>query len=142
MKWKSARAEDRSRSKIRTETRSSCLNPRSREVTECSRRRSPRQILNRRQPMTNKESATSFLQMAGSGNVRAAYDKFVAPNFIHHNQYFKGDRQSLLVAMEEASKTHANNAIDVKHTYQDGNIVITHSLVTRQDPQASRIAVV
>ena len=92
--------------------------------------------------MTNKESATSFLQMAGSGNVRAAYDKFVAPDFIHHNQYFKGDRQSLLLAMEEASKTHPNKDIDIKHIYQDGNIVITHSLVTRQDPQALPIAVV
>ena len=92
--------------------------------------------------MTNKESATSFLKMAGSGNVRAAYDEFVAPDFIHHNQYFKGDRQSLLLAMEEASKTHPNKDIDIKHIYQDGNIVITHSLVMRQDPQASRIAVV
>ena len=92
--------------------------------------------------MTNKESATSFLKMAGSGNVRAAYDKFVAPDFIHHNQYFKGDRQSLLLAMEEASKTHPNKAIDIKHTYQYEDIVITHSLVMRQDPQAARIAVV
>ena len=92
--------------------------------------------------MTHKESATLFLQMAGSGNARAAYDKFVAPDFIHHNQYFKGDRQSLLAAMEEASKSHPNKAIDIKHIYQDGDIVIAHSLVTRQDPQASLIAVV
>src|SRR5262245_5657230 len=92
--------------------------------------------------MTHKESATSFLKMAGSGNVRAAYDKFVATDFIHHNQYFKGDRQSLLLAMEEASKTHPNKAIDVKHIYQEGDVVITHSLVTRQDSQALRIAVV
>jgi predicted SnoaL-like aldol condensation-catalyzing enzyme len=92
--------------------------------------------------MTNKESATSFLKMAGSGNVRAAYEKLVAPDFIHHNQYHKGDRQSLMVAMEEASKTQPNKSIDIKHVYQDGDVVIAHSLVTRQDPKASGIAVV
>src|SRR3712207_2296644 len=41
------------------------------------------------------EAATSFLQMAGTGRVQEAYDRYVASSFIHHNQYFKGDRQSL-----------------------------------------------
>jgi len=44
--------------------------------------------------MNQKESAETFLKMTGNGDVRAAYDKFIAPNFIHHNQYFKGDRES------------------------------------------------
>lgn len=92
--------------------------------------------------MTNKESAASFLKMAGSGNVRAAYDKFIAPNLIHHNQFFKGDRQSLMIAMEEASKSHPNKSIDIKHIYEDGDTVITHSLVTREGPNAPSIAVV
>jgi len=92
--------------------------------------------------MTNKKSAVAFLKMAGGGNASAAYEKFVAPDFIHHNQYFKGDRQSLLLAMEEASKTHPNKSIDVKFVYQDGDVVITHSLVTRQDPRTKAIAVV
>ena len=47
-----------------------------------------------------------------------------------------------MAAMEEASKTHPNKAIDVRHVYQDGDVVITHSLVTRQDPEAPGIAVV
>jgi hypothetical protein len=46
--------------------------------------------------MTTKEKAASFLKMAGTGDVQNAYDKFVAPAFVHHNQYFKGDRQSQL----------------------------------------------
>ncbi len=91
---------------------------------------------------SKKESAVSFLKMAASGNVRAAYDRFIAPDFIHHNQYFKGDRQSLLVAMEEASKKTPNKSIDIKHIYEDGDIVIAHSLVTREDPAAPGIAVV
>jgi predicted SnoaL-like aldol condensation-catalyzing enzyme len=92
--------------------------------------------------MTNKEMAVSFLKMAGSGDVQNAYDRFVAPAFTHHNQYFKGDRQSLLNAMKEASTTSPNKSIDVKNVYEDGNTVITHSLVTRHNPQEPAIAVV
>lgn len=92
--------------------------------------------------MSNKESAIAFLKMAGSGDVQNAYAKFIAPNFIHHNQYFKGDRQSLLVAMEEAHRKSPNKSIDVKHAYEDGDTVITHSLVMRLDPNESAIAVV
>lgn len=92
--------------------------------------------------MDQKESAVTFLKMAGSGDVRAAYDKFIAPNFIHHNQYFNGERESLLKAMEEAHKTNPNKSIEVKHVYQDGNTVITHSQVLRREPHAAPVAVV
>ncbi|MGJ4751584.1 nuclear transport factor 2 family protein [Leptospira kmetyi] len=92
--------------------------------------------------MTNKEKAISFLQMAGSGNVRAAYEQFIAENFIHHNQYFKGDRNSLLVAMEEAHKASPNKQIEIKQSFEDGNTVITHSLVVRQNSEEPNIAVV
>jgi len=92
--------------------------------------------------MTNKERSVSFLKMAGSGDVQNAYDKFVALSFVHHNQYFKGDRQSLLNAMKEASVKSPNKSIDVKHVYEDGNTVVTHSLVTRQNPEEPGIVVV
>lgn len=80
--------------------------------------------------------------MAGSGNVRPAYEKYIAKNFIHHNQYFKGDRNSLLIAMEEAHKSSPNKTIEVKQVFEDGNTVITHSLVARQNPAEPDIAVV
>jgi len=92
--------------------------------------------------MTNKERSVSFLKMAGSGDVQNAYDKYVALSFVHHNQYFKGDRQSLLNAMKEASVKSPNKSIDVKHMYEDGNTVVTHSLVTRQNPEEPGIVVV
>jgi len=92
--------------------------------------------------MLHKEMAASFLKMAGGGNVKAAYEKFIAPDFIHHNQYFKGDRQSLLNAMEEAHKKSPNKSIDVKQVFEDGDFVITHSLVARSDPAQAPIAVV
>jgi predicted SnoaL-like aldol condensation-catalyzing enzyme len=90
----------------------------------------------------HKEAAKSFLKIAGTGKVQEAYDEYVAPSFIHHNQYLRGDRQSLLTAMQEASKTTPNKSIEIKHVYEDGDTVITHSLVTRQDAEAPDIAVV
>lgn len=92
--------------------------------------------------MTRKEAAVSFLKTAGLGNPREAYEKFVAPQFIHHNQYFKGDRNSLMSAMEEAHKKSPNKLIDVKQAFEDGDTVITHSLVVRKDPGEPDIAVV
>ncbi len=92
--------------------------------------------------MQKKEMAISFLKMAGTGNVRAAYDQFISADFIHHNQYFKGDRQSLLLAMEDAAKKSPNKTIDIKHVYEDGDRVITHSLVQRDNPALPGIAVV
>ena len=93
--------------------------------------------------MSSKESAISFLRMVSRGDVRAAYDKFIAPDFFHHNQYFKGDRESLMIAMEEASRKEPNKSIDVKHVYEcGGDTVITHSQVTRQNPADPAIAVV
>lgn len=83
--------------------------------------------------MTKKDIAKAFLKLAGSGKVQEAYDQFVASHFIHHNQYFKGDRESLKVAMEEAHKTEPNTFIDIKNYYQDGDTVITHSHVGKKD---------
>lgn len=90
----------------------------------------------------HKEAAQSFLKLAGIGQVQEAYDRFIAPSFIHHSQYFKGDRQSLLEAMQEASKTTPNKSIAIKRVYEDGDTVITHSLVTRQSPDAPPIVVI
>jgi predicted SnoaL-like aldol condensation-catalyzing enzyme len=92
--------------------------------------------------MSRKELAIQFLKMASQGEVRSAYDRFITPSFIHHNLYFKGDRDSLMAAMEEASRKSPNRSLDVKQCFEDGETVITHSLVTRMDPKAPGIAVV
>lgn len=83
--------------------------------------------------MSNKEKAISFLKMAGMGDVREAYEKFIHPEFIHHNQFFKGDRQSLMTAMEEAHKTSPNKSIEIKKAYKEGDTVITHSFVIKNE---------
>ena len=91
--------------------------------------------------VSNKETAKLFLQAAASGRVNEAYAQFVAPDFIHHNQYFKGDRQSLMEAMTEAHKGSPNKNFEIRQIFEEGNTVITHSLVTRQKPQEMNIAV-
>lgn len=83
--------------------------------------------------MTNKKKAETFLKMAGMGDVRAAYDRFVDGDFVHHNQYFKGDRESLLKAMEEAHRSSPNKSVEIKKTYEDDDTVITHSLVRQEN---------
>ena len=82
--------------------------------------------------MPIKENAVSFLTLAGNGHIHEAFEKFTAPDFIHHNQYFNGDRASLIKAMEEDHNTNPNKSIDVKHTYVDEPTVVTHSLVVKQ----------
>jgi predicted SnoaL-like aldol condensation-catalyzing enzyme len=89
--------------------------------------------------MTHKEIAKSFLKLAGTGQIRDAFYRYIADDFIHHNQYFKGDRESLKVAMEQAHEQSPNKSIEVKQVFEDGDTVITHSRVVKKD---SEIAVV
>lgn len=92
--------------------------------------------------MTKKEIAESFLKLAASGNVREAYDRFVHKDFRHHNVYFKGDRESLLLAMEESAVSSPNKTIKVVRALEDGDLVATHSQILRADPNALEISVV
>ncbi len=48
-----------------------------------------------------KKIAISFLHDAASGNVRKAFDLHIAPDFRHHNAYFKGDAESPMKGMEQ-----------------------------------------
>ncbi|MFW9976328.1 MAG: ester cyclase [Candidatus Thorarchaeota archaeon] len=76
---------------------------------------------------TNRESACSFLNTVVAGNVREAYDKFVSQDFIHHNAHFKGDRESLLLAMEEDATKNPNKKLEIKLTLVDRDFVTTYS---------------
>jgi predicted SnoaL-like aldol condensation-catalyzing enzyme len=91
--------------------------------------------------MSKKDIAESFLKLASSGKVREAYDKYISPNFRHHNAYFKGDRESLLVAMEENAVTNPNKFLEVHHVFEDGDFVAVHSRV-QLEKGSSDIAVI
>jgi predicted SnoaL-like aldol condensation-catalyzing enzyme len=79
--------------------------------------------------MTPKDVATSFLKLASSGKVREAYDKYVHQDFRHHNAYFKGDRESLLKAMEENAGKFPNKTYETLRALEDGNLVAVHGKV-------------
>ena len=80
--------------------------------------------------MTKKDIATSFLKMVSSGKVREAYEKYVHSDFIHHNAYYKGDRETLLVGMEENAKQFPNKKYETLRVLEDNNLVAVHGKVT------------
>jgi predicted SnoaL-like aldol condensation-catalyzing enzyme len=91
--------------------------------------------------MNKRDIAISFLRLASSGNVREAYEKYVHPEFRHHNPYFRGDRDSLLVGMEEGSVEFPNKAFEVARALEDGDLVAVHGKV-RLKPGMSEIALI
>jgi len=76
-----------------------------------------------------KDIAESFLKLASAGKVPEAYDKYVHPNFRHHNAYFKGDRESLLMGMQENAKQFPNKTYQTLRALEDGDMVAIHGKV-------------
>jgi predicted SnoaL-like aldol condensation-catalyzing enzyme len=90
---------------------------------------------------SRKDTAVSFLRLVSAGKVREAYERSVSENFRHHNAYYRGDRESLLRAMEDNAAKNPNKVLDVKLALEDGHYVAVHSHV-RQHPQDRGAAVV
>lgn len=80
-----------------------------------------------------KQAAASFLQLVVGNKVDEAYQKYTSTDFIHHNPYFKGDRQSLLEAMDDNNKVSPGKSIEVKQVLQDGDKVAVHSFLRRHE---------
>ena len=79
--------------------------------------------------MNKKDIAITCLRLASSGQVQAAYEQFVHPQFIHHNVYFKGDRESFLLAMEENAQQFPNKTYETLRVLEDGDLVAVHSKI-------------
>lgn len=90
---------------------------------------------------TRKESAVSFLKLAASGSVRTAYERHIAPDFVHHNPYFRSDAKSLMHGMEENAARFPDKLLEVQHALEDGDFVAVHSRV-RLKPGDRGIALV
>jgi predicted SnoaL-like aldol condensation-catalyzing enzyme len=73
--------------------------------------------------MSRKVIAESFLELASSGRVKEAYEKYVHPDFKHHNAYFKGDRESLLKGMEENARQFPEKTYETLRTLEEGDLV-------------------
>jgi len=89
-----------------------------------------------------KELAQNFLRMTAAGKVREAYDQYVASDFRHHNQYFKGDRESLLVAMEQSATELPTKFFEIKQLIGDGNRVMAFSHFKMKKEDAAGFGVV
>ena len=83
--------------------------------------------------ISNREIAMSFFDLVESGEFREWFDKHTGQDFKHHNQYFKGDRESLILAIEEDAKNNPGKSVEVKKTLEDGDLVMTYSHV-QQNP--------
>ena len=83
--------------------------------------------------MKNPDIAVAFLRMCARGEVRDAYERHVAAGFVHHNAWFPGDRESLLLAMEQSAAKEPNKALEVKHVVDGGERIAVLSHVVRAD---------
>lgn len=79
------------------------------------------------------DDAVAFLRMCASGDVQAAYDRHVAPDFVHHNAHFAGDRQTLLDAMADSARAEPNKAFHVRQTVEQGDRVAVLSELIREN---------
>lgn len=77
--------------------------------------------------MTKKEIAQDFLKLAASGHSHEAFRLYISKNFKHHNVYFKGDAETLMLAMEESSRTNPNKIFKIHHILEDEKLVAVHS---------------
>ncbi|VVB85996.1 SnoaL-like domain protein [uncultured archaeon] len=89
--------------------------------------------------ITHSEIAISFLKLAGSGKVRETYSKYVSRDFRHHNPFFRGDGESLMLAMEENWTQNPDKKLEIKLTLDDRDMVVTFSHVQQNtgDPGAA-----
>lgn len=76
-----------------------------------------------------KEAALAFQQLVVSGRIREAYEKYIHPEFFHHNPYFKGDRQSLLEAMEDNHGKFPSKVFEPQTVLEEGDKVMIHSKI-------------
>jgi len=87
-----------------------------------------------------KDAAVEFLTLVASGKVREAFRRHIAPEFKHHNPYFRGDAPSLMAAMEQNEAQSPNKVLEVQFALEDGDRVAVFSHV-RQSP-GDRVAAV
>ncbi|UXH45168.1 nuclear transport factor 2 family protein [Rossellomorea vietnamensis] len=82
---------------------------------------------------SNKEIAVSFLERVASGDVRGAFKDYTGNDFCHHNPYFRGEPESLMLAMEDNAVKNPDKRFEVKRAMADEETVAVHSHV-RQNP--------
>lgn len=81
-------------------------------------------------PPSPTEIALAFQRLIAVGQIREAFERYVAADFRHHNAYYRGDRESLRQGMEENYGRFPEKRLEVKQTLADGDRVAVHSRVS------------
>lgn len=74
-----------------------------------------------------KEIAQDFLRLSAKGESRTAFANYACKDFKHHNPYFKGDAETLMLAMEENAKINPDKVFEIKRALENENLVAVHS---------------
>lgn len=69
---------------------------------------------------TNTTNAVSFLQLASSGKVREAFEKYIGNGFRHHNPFFEGSAGALQAGMEENARQSPDKVFTILRTAAKG----------------------
>lgn len=77
--------------------------------------------------------------MCARGESREAFTKYVHPDFKHHNAFFKGDSDTLMVAMEQAHKENPNKVFQIQRALADGDLVALHSYLRQHDADSGYV---
>jgi predicted SnoaL-like aldol condensation-catalyzing enzyme len=87
-----------------------------------------------------KGKALIFLKLCAAGDSREAFRLYAGPGFKHHNIWFKGDADTIMLAMEESAKKNPDKIFEVQRALEDGDLVAVHSIV-KQNPGDRGVAV-
>lgn len=82
--------------------------------------------------MKNSEVAIKFLETCALKNPEMGFAEYTNSKFKHHNQYFAGDRDSLMKAMVEADKSAPNRSFTVKQVFETDDRVAIYSHVVKE----------
>ena len=83
--------------------------------------------MSKKQVTTKKKIAQEFLALTEKGEVKKAFDTYVADDFKHHNPRFKGDRETMIGTMEKTAKAFPKLEAKRIHALEDGELVTVHS---------------
>lgn len=78
--------------------------------------------------------ALTFQNLIIQGKVKEAFEKYIHPQFKHHNPYFKGDRESLMRAMEENAAQFPHKIFEVQRVIEQNDLVVVHSKLRLKEP--------
>lgn len=82
---------------------------------------------------SKKEIVSNFLHLTSKGKSREAFALYGGEEFKHHNVFFKGDSESIIIAMEDAARMHPEISVDIKRIIEEGDLVSSHSHIKLND---------